>query len=137
MNRVIKIEGEDVLVVERTPPLPPTLNLLLEGGRDPSGRLWAPLRVVVRHQLQLGGARPECERQEHRLGPWLEGFHTGADGIGRSLRLLACRDCGAICIRDATYDSLPGLPPGARGPGRRNLILGWYTGARPNQRIYT
>jgi hypothetical protein len=29
------------------------------------------------------------------------------------------------------------LTVGRRGPNRRNHILDWYSGARPNQRTYT
>ncbi|HEX5013015.1 MAG TPA: hypothetical protein VFV72_02565 [Candidatus Limnocylindrales bacterium] len=135
--RVAVIEGERVAIFERQPPLPPTLVTMLEGGRDASGRPWAPLRVTVRYPLRLGGARPECARQDHRLSLWLEGFHSGSDGLTRYLHLQACADCGSVCVRDASYDTLENLPTGRLPLRRRDKVIGWYTGARPRQRVYT
>lgn len=136
-GRVEMIEGTPTLVVERTPPIPPTLALFMEGGYDESGRRWLPLRTTIRRRLSLSGARASCADQDHRLADWLDGFYIGSDGIGRSLRLLACRDCGAVCVRDVSFDTLPGLSTGGRAPLRRDHVLGWYTGARPRQRVYT
>ena len=130
------IEGQRVRVIERTPPIPATLATLLEGGRDGQGRYWAPLRVVSQLPLRLGGSRPECLREDHRLGSWVEGFHTGSDGETRYLALQACRDCGAVCVRDRSFVSLDRLPTGRLPMRRRDHILGWYTGARPSQRTY-
>lgn len=84
-------------------------------------------------------------REDHRLGEWVEGFHTGSDTVTRFLALQACRDCGAVCVRDRSIDSLTNYDPDRRGPvrvspireRRKDHILGWYTGARPKSRIYT
>lgn len=135
--RVAVIEGHRVLVIERTPPIPDDLSLLLNGGRDRAGRPWAALRVAVRQPLRLDGARAACLDQDHRLAPWVEGFHTGSDGVNRTLHLLACRDCGSVCVRDVSFDSLDRLRTGRRGPARRNHVIGWYSGARRGQRVYT
>jgi hypothetical protein len=131
------IEGRAVRVIERAPPLPPTLELLLEGGRDREGRPWSPLRVAARRPAHLGGSSRGCVNHDHRLSDWLAGFHTGSDAIVRSLRLLLCDDCGAVCVRDQSFDTLPGLSPGRQALRRRDLIIGWYLGARPRQRQYT
>lgn len=134
--RRLRIDGQTVLVIERTPPLPPTLELLLSGGRDPSGRRWNALRVSARSPLRLSGARAACLDETHRLAPWLDGFHMGSDGIARTLRLLACLDCGAVCVRDESFDTLSDLPRGRLPLRRRDHILGWYSGARPRNRVY-
>jgi len=136
-RRVTVIDGQQVAVFERAKPVPPTLELMLNGGRDTTGRLWQPLRQVVAHVLRVGGARTECAQQEHRLKPWLEGFHSGSDGVTRYLHLDACADCGSVGIRDASYDSLDRLPSGRLPLRRKDHLLGWYTGARPRQRQYT
>lgn len=135
-KRVAIIEGQRVLVIERTPPIPDDLALLLEGGRDRAGRIWTPLRVISRQPLRLDGTRAACLEQDHRLLPWVEGFHTGSDGISRALHLLACRDCGSVCVRDISFDTLDGLRVGRRGAARRNHVIGWYSGARRGQRVY-
>jgi hypothetical protein len=141
--RVAVIEGRKVAVFERTPPLPDTLDLLLNGGRDAAGRVWQALRVSMRRPLKLAGARSECLREDHRLVPWLDGFHAGSDGLSRSIHLDACADCGSVCVRDTSFDTLDRLDPGRgearparRPPLRKDHVIGWYTGARPNQREY-
>lgn len=136
-ERVMTIEGQRVRVIERTPPIPTTLELMLNGGRDGLGRFWAPLRVVSRLPLRLTGPRAECLREEHRLGPWVEGFHTGSDSVTRYLALMACRDCGGVQVRDRSLDTLDKLPAGRLPLRRRDHLIGWYSGARPRQRIYT
>lgn len=135
--RVTVIEGRRTLIVERHPPLPPTLALLLEGGRGPDGRLWSWLAVTARQALHVGGAAASCLRDDHRLSRWLDGLHTGSDGLTRNLRLLACRDCGAVSVRDVSFDTLARLPTGGQAPRRRDHQLGWYSGARPGQRTYS
>lgn len=135
--RVVTIEGRRTLVIERRPPLPSTLKVLLEGGRDGSGRSWLPVRIVVRRPIRLGGARTACGQQDHRLADWLEGFHTGSDGIARYLRILVCQDCGAVCIRDASFDQLDHLPTGRQPLRRKDHVIAWYSGARPGNRVYS
>lgn len=135
--RVITVDGKRVRVFERTPPLPPTLSLLLEGGRDAKGRVWLALRVVRQRPLgKLGGARAECMADNHELKPWVDGFHVGSDLVTRALHLNVCADCGSVCVRDASYDVLDGLPTGGRPLRRKDHVIGWYSGARPNQREY-
>jgi hypothetical protein len=135
--RVMVIDGHRVRVYERTPPLPPTLSLLFDGGRDAKGRLWQPLRVVRTKPLgKLGGARVECMADDHRLRSWIDGFHVGSDLVTRSLHINVCADCGSVCVRDASYDVLDRLPTGGRPLRRKDHVIGWYSGARPNQREY-
>lgn len=136
-SRLAVVDGQRVRVFERNPPVPETLELMLEGGRDTKGRAWRPLRVVVQYPLRLRGARSACLEQDHRLGPWLEGFSTGSDLVTRYLHLNACSDCGSVCVRDASFDSLEGLDPGSLKVRRKDHVIGWYTGARPRQRTYT
>jgi hypothetical protein len=124
--------GVTAAVYERPRPIPARLELLLQGGEG-----WRPLRVISRRPLYLGGAAMSCATDDHRMRDWLEGFHTGSDAIVRHLKLLACADCGAVCVRDASVDNLPGLRPGRLAPRRRDRVIGWYTGSRPRQRVYT
>jgi hypothetical protein len=112
--RVELIEGRPTLVVERRP----------------------PLRVTFRAPIKITGWRGECGRQDHRLVKVLGGRHLGTDLVVRDLEVHQCRDCEAICIRDVSFDTLPGLAPGRLAPRRRNHVLAWYTGARRNQRVY-
>lgn len=144
-SRVVVIEGQRVLAIERTPPLPPSLSLLLDGGRDAKGRVWAPLRVLRTRPLpRLGGASAGCMGEDHRLVPWLDGFHIGSDRVTRSLHLNVCADCGTVCVRDASFDMLEAHDPQGRGaarpsplpPRRKDHLIAWYSGSRPNQRQY-
>jgi hypothetical protein len=135
--RVVTIEGRRTLVVERHPPLPPSLELLLEGGADQTGRVWRPLRLVVRRPLRLLGTRAGCSQQDHRLADWLEGFHSGSDAVVRYLRLLVCQDCGAVCVRDRSFDTLTHLPTGGQNARRKDHVIAWYSGARRHQRLYS
>jgi hypothetical protein len=129
------IEGQTTLVVKRRPPLQPKLDQLLH----------ALIQVTYRADLMPGGARVECERRQHRFKRFREGRHVGLDGVVRDLRLEMCADCGAVCVRDISLDTLSALSGDARdarltarsGPRRRDHILGWYSGARRNQRTYT
>jgi hypothetical protein len=119
------IEGRRALVVERRPPLEPTLD-----------RLLAAMVISFRSPVRIMGWRPECSSQDHRFLLFAEGRHSGLDGHRRSLRLMQCRDCEGVQVRDITPDRLPGLPIGSLGVRRRDLVLGWYSGARRNQRTY-
>lgn len=123
--RVTTIEGQRVLVVERQPPIPRTLD-----------RLIAELRLTFRAPIRVTGWRTECGREEHRLMLWLEGRHHGHDGRWRSLRVLICTDCESVCVRDVSVDGLPNLPTGRLAPRRKDHVIGWYSGARRNQRQY-
>lgn len=151
MRRVV-LAGRTVLVRDRAKPIPPSLRLLIEGGRDDRGVLHHPIRQSVREPLRLGGAASACAGSSngdpalnHRLRRWLEGFHVGTDGVSRYLSLHACADCGAVCVRDRSFDSLASLSgdqrdersAGRRPLRRRDEVIGWYSGARPKARVYT
>lgn len=125
--RYTTIEGRRTAVVERTPPIPATLDRLLA----------AMFAFTVSEDIRPLGARPACEAlRTHRFGVLREGRHHGIDRVLRDLRVEMCRDCGAVCVRDVSYDRLPGLTVGARGPRRKDMILGWYSGARRAGREY-
>jgi len=130
------IDGRAVIAIETRPPIPETLHLLLEGGRDTEGRPWAAMRVVTRRWLHLRGSSVACAMDDHHMSTWLTGVHVGRDSLVRDLKLLACTDCGAVCVRDVSVDRLPGMHPGSLEPRRRDRVIGWYTGARPRQRVY-
>jgi hypothetical protein len=131
------VEGRLTAIYERQRPLPPTLDLMLNGGRDATGFLWRPLRVVSRAPLKVAGARRQCAEQEHRLRLWMMGFQIGRDAVIRQLQLDACADCGAVCIRDRSFDAIDRLPTGNRPLRRRSHVVGWYSGARPRNRLFT
>jgi hypothetical protein len=122
----VTIDGRRALVVDRRPPLPPTLDVLL-------GRLV----LATRYPVKVAGARAVCEsEQDHRLELFAEGRHIGHDGIARDLRISMCIDCESVCVRDVSRDTIARLPTGRHPLRRRNHVLGWYTGARRNQRQY-
>lgn len=124
--RVTTIEGRRVLIVERRPPLQPTLEALRRA-----------LIVTFELPLRRMGARKACiSEQDHRLIRFMEGRHVGLDGTVRDLRLHMCADCEAVCVRDISVDRLARLPTGGQPLRRRDKIIGWYTGSRPNQREY-
>lgn len=123
--RVEVIEGRRALVIERRPPLPSSLD-----------RLVSEMAVTYHTPIHARGWRAACEGQEHRLLRFMEGRHRGLDGVSRDLRLLVCADCAAVCVRDITYDRLLGLPPSSLAARRRDHVIGWYAGARRNQRLY-
>lgn len=138
--RIEMVEGRMVRVIDRRPPLPPTLAGLI-----------AAMRVTWRTDVRPTGARSECLREEHRLLRFIEGRHVGLDGVVRDLRLLMCADCESVCVRDVSLDGLAGAPAArpvrvtnpstgtsriAPAVARRDGVLGWYTGARPSQRVF-
>lgn len=123
LPRVEVIEGRRVLVTERRPPLPPRLDVLLAG-----------LRVMP---IRITGWRSTCSDQDHRLALLADGAYRCLDGVRRDLRVFMCRDCEAVCVRDVSVDRLSGLPLGRLAPRRRDHVLGWYSGARRNQRQYS
>lgn len=130
-SRIAVIEGQRTQVVERTPPLPPRLDALLA----------AMFSLTVKVDITPAGAAAQCSAlRVHRFAVIREGRHLGTDRVLRDLRVEMCRDCAAVCVRDISYDRLEGplagLSHGRRGPRRRDHILGWYSGARRNQREY-
>lgn len=124
---VKKIEGQTVAVVERTPPLPRKLSSLLSALTD----------VAVRNDIRPAGATRSCDARIHAFGTLAQGRYTGPDRVLRDLRIQMCRDCGAACVRDISFDVLDGVPIGSTGARRRDLVLGWYTGGRPAGRQYS
>lgn len=131
--RIVHVDGHPVLVFERPTPIPATLDGLL-----------AHLRVTFRAEIRPTGARRSCEvpdvvggvARDHRLVRFREGRHIGLDGVVRDLRLLMCADCETVCVRDISIDRMERLPTGRLAARRRDSVIGWYTGARPNQRTY-
>lgn len=122
------IEGRQVTVVGRRPPIQQRLDQLLA----------ALFAISVRNDITPRGTSAECEVwRTHRFAVLREGRHLGLDGVIRDLRIEMCTNCGAACVRDVSYDRLSGLKPGRGGPARRDLILGWYSGARRANRQYT
>lgn len=123
--RVTTIEGRKVVVVERKPPLQPTLEALRRA-----------MAVTWQTPVRRTGPRAECIGRTHRLFHFLSGRHAGTDGVVRDLRLFMCADCEAVCVRDISIDRLARLPTGSQPLRRRDHVIGWYTGARPRQREY-
>lgn len=119
------IEGQRTLVIERRPPLPQKLDVLL-------GSLVTTYAVDIRP----GGARAACEARQHRFFLFRRGRHLGTDAVVRDLSLEMCADCGAVAVHDIGLDRLPGLPTGRQAVRRRDRIIGWYSGARRNHREY-
>lgn len=135
------IEGQRTLVVERKPPLPQKLDGLLAAIPNPT----------YRDDIRPRGAAKSCERRDHRFKRFREGRSVGTDGVVRDLALQMCADCGAVIVRDVSYDSLPGAAPArpirltdlrtgetrvAPTRLRKSDVLGWYSGARRNRREY-
>ncbi len=125
--RMAIIEGQPTAVVERTPPLPAKLDQLI-------GSLFA---VSLSIDITPSGAAAACEQRSHPFTTIREGRHFGSDRVLRDLRIQMCPHCGAVCVRDVSYDRLGGLPTGRGGAARRDLILGWYSGARRDGRSYS
>ena len=132
--RLTMIEGQRALVVgdvaaraQAAQKLPLKLDLLL-------GSL---SHITAAKDIRPAGARASCEAdREHRFDVLREGRHVGLDGIVRDLRVLMCLDCGAACVRDISFDRLPGLPTGGQALRRRDLVIGWYSGKRRAGREY-
>lgn len=124
-THVETIEGQRTLVVPRQPPLPKKLDVLLR-----------TMRVDRMNRFEPSGASSLCAARMHPFKNYVEGRHVGMDGVARDLRLQMCPHCGAVCVRDISFDGIPGLAVGGRGPARRDHVIGWYSGARPNSREY-
>lgn len=159
------IDGRRTIVVDSRTNLPRALpDLLRDMGR---------FGFRVRDDFSLGGTRPACETlRVHRFRTFREGrwwnvstfdvvVGQGPDEHGRralktvpveagmrELRLEMCEDCGAVAVRDITFEPWAGARPArlrdnATGevriaPARRrhDLVIGWYSGARRNGREY-
>lgn len=114
-------DGVRAIRVEAPSPLPASLDLLLS-------RL---LVTTKQPYFAARGTRQACTDEQHEYVPWLAGIYVGLD-----LRLSRCLWCGVVEVRDTSLDLLPGLAPGRGGPRRRDAIVGWYSGNRPDGRTY-
>lgn len=150
------IEGRRTLVVQSQSSLPKSLSVLLTE--------MAPFTFSERNDFTLAGARPACEVlrvhrwRTFRVGHWSNprAFNVviGTDqsatvprGV-RNLRLEMCADCGAVCVRDISLQEWAGARPVrlvntqtgqeriAPTVGRRDLVIGWYSGKRRAGREY-
>jgi hypothetical protein len=118
--RIVRIaDGVIAQVVERSV-LPPRLDALLAALR---GARSVPVLVL--------GTRRACTDESHAYAAWVTGVYGP-----RELQLSRCTFCGAVEVRDVSYDILPGLKAGRGGPRRRDDVLGWYSGSRPLGRTY-
>jgi hypothetical protein len=155
--RYMTLHGQRVLVVTDQRGLPQKLDGLLEA--------MAHFGFAFRDDFTPTGTRTACEAaNDHRLrvfreGRWwnpapfrVHGDHPLAyrvvDAGQLLLRLEMCQDCAAVCVRDVS----PELALGARATrlvnrvtgaeriapavGRRNVVLGWYSGKRRAGREY-
>jgi hypothetical protein len=126
-------DGLRAQVIEVTGVIPPHLNAASHEGRMascPCRPLVESMQRVKTHQVRVLGIRADC-RDQHDYRPSMTGVYRGMD-----LLLSTCVFCGAVEIRDVSYDILPGLQAGRGGPRRRSDVLGWYSGIRANARTY-
>lgn len=115
--------------------------------------------------IRPAGTRPACDAaRTHRFARFREGRWWNhreflvrteyADGVRRvpagllMLALEMCQDCGAVSVRDVTIEPWAGAKPAqltnlrtgavrtAPAVARRNILLGWYSGARRAGREY-
>lgn len=155
--RYITIGGQRALVMPREAGLPQKMPELL----DAMGKFG----FAFRDDIVPRGTRRACEQaNDHRLARFREGRwwnprafrvfgdHPGAFRVVEAglllLRLEMCRDCGAVCVRDVSLEAAAGARPArltnlktgaeriAPAIGQRNVVLGWYSGARRNGREY-
>ena len=151
------IEGRRTLVVQSTSTLPKSLHTLLTE--------MAPFGFSLRQDFTLAGARTACEVlrvhrwSDFRIGHWSNphefGVVIGRDGATasvpkgvRNLHLQMCADCGAVMVRDISLHEWAGAKPArlvntqtgqeriAPTVGRRDLVIGWYSGKRRAGREY-
>jgi hypothetical protein len=126
MSHIETIEGQRTLVVPNAPPLPQKLQVLL-----------TTMKVHKMNRIVPSGASSLCKARSHPFVKFVQGSHRGLDGVQRDLLLEMCPHCGAVCVRDISFDGMPELPTGGHAPKRRDHIIGWYSGSRPNGREYS
>ena len=99
--------------------LPPNLAALLRELRAPTAR-----------QVLIRGFGSACATDDHVLRDWITGIFRG-----HFLVIRVCELCEAAEVRDRTVSVIPT----ARGriKSTPDKLLGWYSGARRNQRVYT
>lgn len=121
--------------------LPPRLDALL-----------AALTDAVREPVIIRGWSRECVDNEHQFARWISGHYSppvpaqmarafpGVPGPVLDLVLYVCTNCEGLEVRDRTVDLIDDFDGrGGRkliATGRRDGFLGWYSGARSNQRQY-
>lgn len=144
------IEGQRTLVIENDHGLPRSLEGLLSA--------MAAFGFTYSADPILKGTRTACEQlREHRFvrfreGRWFAQHSLHIRGGGNAVRvvpagvlslaLTMCEDCGAVCVRDVSPEDYAGARPTrlvnlttgqeriAPARGRRDLVLGWYSGKR-------
>lgn len=155
--RYTTIQGQRVLVMPRQAGLPQKLDQLLAA--------MAHFGFAFRDDFTPAGTRRACEAaNDHRFkvfreGRWwnpvrfnVHGDHPAAFRVIEAglllLRLEMCQDCGAVCVRDVSLEPEAGATPArlmnlqtgawrtAPSVGRRNVVLGWYSGKRRASREY-
>lgn len=155
--RYMTIQGQRVLVVPRQSGLPQKMEQLLDA--------MAHFGFAFREDIVPRGTRTSCEQlNEHRFatfreGRWwnrtpfrVSGGHPDSFRVIEAglllLRLEMCQDCGAVCVRDVSPEPEAGATPvrlknlltgawrTAPSVGRRNVVLGWYSGKRRAGREY-
>jgi hypothetical protein len=105
--------------------LPPALDELL---RD--------IAVVNRRSLIVRGFSEDCAKADDVTGTTQHPFADWITGIykARVLLLRMCIACETVEVRDRTRSMEPVV--GSQIRHTPDALLGWYTGARPRQRIY-
>lgn len=101
--------------------------------------------VTHREDIVLRGTSAACEVwRTHRFQLFRAGRYYPVSGVMRGqvldLRLNMCADCGAVEVRDISYDrSFDGepVPLGRGSPARRDRIIGHYSGKRRAGREYS
>ncbi|HEY6568545.1 MAG TPA: hypothetical protein VI341_13600 [Actinomycetota bacterium] len=99
--------------------LPPRLDALLNALRS----------VTVRQVLIRGWGSP-CAADEHSMVDWITGMYRA-----RYIVIRVCELCEAAEIRDRTTAIIPVV--GGRMQSAPDILLGWYSGARRSQRVYS
>lgn len=130
MSETQIIDGQRAVVIRQAKPVPQKLTELLD----------AMFAVTYRDDIVPGGMSTACDLRNHRWKRFREGRHLGLDGIVRDVALRMCADCGAVDVRDISFQtSLDGerVPLGGRGPNRIDAHIAFYTGARRRGRTYS
>ena len=100
--------------------LPPRLDQLL-----------SRLHTQTRHSVVVLGWSRLCAHGEHQFEAWIEGVWQS-----RALRLLLCKACETVEVRDVSLDRIAGVSSGRLPLKHRDLLLGWYTGNARNSRLH-
>lgn len=133
--------GAQVQVIEGQPTVVETIDFGLPTKMPDLLAQMAAFGFQYRDDFRPVGTRAAClVLREHRLRRFREGRWFARSGVRRGevldLRLAMCQDCGAVEVRDCSYDRMADLRVGRRGPNRRNHVIGWYSGKRPAGREY-